>query len=228
MKYVKVKGVTILMVLVLIMFVSSMSIKAYETLSIYPSNAVQTFYISSNCPTAGLSAVSNAISTWNGASPTTFRFVLGNSGNKSSHKATYNSTKKDMTSDGYNTIGTVLNALEVSSVCGRGAVAFCYSFRSTVQTTRFSESDICINSLYTFGNGAGIEYCDYQGVFTHELGHALALGDCNYSGSVLSCPTMYGAGTLSGTTGYIYYYLRSLTSDDKSGKKWMGTMLGFD
>jgi hypothetical protein len=88
------------------------------------------------------------------------------------------------------------------------------------------ESDIALNSMYTYGNGYSQSYNDYQGIFTHELGHTFGLGDLyTWTNPIQVIPTMYGSNINSGTL--ISYYLRTLEDDDKAGKAQVASIRGF-
>lgn len=83
----------------------------------------------------------------------------------------------------------------------------------------YSNFDIILNSSETFAicTRLGQNANDYQGVFTHEFGHAIGLAD-RYTtvGSGNYFPTMYGNNAFNGIN--TTYAFRDLLQDDKDGK----------
>lgn len=182
-----------------------------------PQYSNYNYYIASSCPTSALSAVSSAINTWNVPYPS-LKFTLVST-SKSSYSFSYG--------DKVNTIGSSLSNSVFAQLGGSGAIAVNLL---SISSGRIYESDIAFNNMHTYGNGNGNSsspvYYDYQGVFTHELGHTFALGDVYTTNvSINDLPTMYGYNEYNGII--TYYYFRTLSADDVSGKAKVISLRGF-
>ena len=208
----KKKYISILCMLLLIFSVSS-SVSAY-TFSNLPNYSSYSYFIASSCPTGAVNAVINSFTPWNATTP--------------SMTVTLASTSKSGFSfgigNGINTIGSLLTNNDFAVYGGSGAIAM--NVKALNSSGYIIESDIAINNIYTYGNGNSQSYYDYQGVFTHELGHTFGLGDIyTWSDPIQVIPTMYGLDKYSGTV--TYYYLRTLEEDDKAGKAQVASLRGF-
>lgn len=96
----------------------------------------------------------------------------------------------------------------------------------SLSTGRIIESDIALNRDYTYCDGNSTTDFDYQGVFTHELGHTFGLDDLEiYSGPINAIQTMYANSTYNWYP--VYYYFRDLDQDDKTGKAMVASLCGF-
>lgn len=169
------------------------------------------YYRAKSCPDEATSAIKNAMKTWNEAGKEiTFKLK---------------SEKKGFaTNDSINTVGSRLKNSTMKKIFGvNNAIA---ANHITFTENGYIEfSDIAINKQYEYGNGQNRDYFDYQGVFTHELGHTLGLRDL-YEGdkklkasSENDLPTMYGESYFKKHSYSVYPFLRSLANGDKSGIK---------
>ncbi|MDO9534278.1 MAG: matrixin family metalloprotease [Bacillota bacterium] len=139
-------------------------------------------------------AATNAASTWNSAP-----------GNLKFSKQTQSSGTIDL-SDTRNDVAA-LNFSQYEFLPNNfiGAI-----YRQPLNGTTHRNFDIFLNRDYNWGDGSSPDYFDRQGVFTHEFGHALGLGDVYVMSTPV--PTMYYDGT------YFSYAMRTLENDDRSGK----------
>lgn len=171
------------------------------------------YQISIDCPDNAINAVINSFTPWQ--SIATGLNVRLASNSKSSFY--YNR------GDGVNTIGSVISNARFEAMGGYGANAV-----NSKQTSdgMIIESDIAINESSAWGNGNSTSYHDYQGIFTHELGHTFGLLDIvNWNNVAGLVPTMYGYSYLSSQP--VSYYLRTLEEDDKAGKIEVARLRGF-
>lgn len=203
-------------------------IKTKDGKYILPLNKVTYYYIASNCDTSAIAPIQNGMSTWNAAPPTTFKLNLVNA-NKSNYR--YNISNPQ---DYINTIGTAMTVTEMA-ILNPSAIAF-NSILYGLSDYLIIESDIGYNTGFSFGvNGGPYDsFYDWQGVFTHELGHTIGLTDIyDHSGYLNTLPTMYGQSSwqqYNPTLVYypnIFIYLRDLADDDKNGKAYVASIRGF-
>jgi hypothetical protein len=183
-----------------------------------PNSLTQYVYYSNQCSSEAKTPIQNAINTWNSASPTSMSFSLRPTINLYS----YNPSSPV---DGFNTIGTPLPYSVFSVIANSSTAVMCNTFQATLSNSKWkiTEFDILYNMSYTFGvnTSTSLPY-DWQGLFTHELGHSFGLADLAYwDNTVSTIPTMYGgASFIYGMNYYdnITYYYRTLTSYDTTGK----------
>lgn len=150
-------------------------------------------------PSGFLSAVQNAMQTWNNGGAS---FVFSYGGASDSHDYGV-----------YDSINLVDIGYLKSGVIGQNKIWY-----STVSSGYLLETDIRFNSAYYSWatDGSGSKY-DVQNVATHEMGHSLSLGDL-YSESDKE-KTMYGY-TAEGET-----KKRSLDPDDADGIRYLYPMV---
>ena len=159
----------------------------YETL-LHKIRITKTFVPSSEFGTTSKTHMGYAVEQWNTAAGTTLMEI-----SSSTHSSTgYHNT------DGNNYI--------YKEDVGADYVAECWYIWGFFGT--LTESDININSYYSWANSAQPDCYDLYSVFLHETGHAAGLADL-YSPSD-SAAVMYGYSATNTTK-------RSLTADDIAG-----------
>ena len=134
--------------------------------------------------------------------------------------------------DEFNTIGAELSETEWSRYGMPDAVMITLSHVS--DEGEILTSDILVRESANWTNTTSSGRRDYQGAFTHELGHALGLKDmygnykyADYKNFIRwfttdeSLPTMYGYDTYKSSNKYVFYHLRSLESGDINGLKYI-------
>ncbi len=171
----------------------------YEISVATPANNNLTYKVSSTMPAVAQSSVTSAAAEWN--SRGNFNLIYG--GYRSSAPSKYD------------------NVFDVAYVNPSDfdfptkAVGVCIKYSYS-----YTYCDIFLNSTKKWTNGNKEGYYDYQGILTHEFGHAIGLGDVYYySGNV---STMYGLHSTSSTNyGVASYQLRSLESDDLNGYNYL-------
>lgn len=83
--------------------------------------------------------------------------------------------------------------------------------------SRHRNFDLLLNADQPFGSGNSQSFNDWQGVFTHEFGHAVGLDDLHVYTQGLPIPTMYGFTTdILGRN--ITFDWRTLEIGDRNGK----------
>jgi len=176
-----------------------------------PMDYINNYYIARTCSSSAFYPILNAVNAWNSAPPTKFRFNLVN--------GPVNSNYNGSVGDGISTIGQPISDSELVSLGYYSSVAVNF-LTGTVNGPYFLvyESDIVYNTSAIFGIGDSVNFFDWQGVFTHELGHSIGLNDIySYSGGISNLPTMWYTDTYQQYNN-VSYHLRSLTTDDMNGK----------
>lgn len=189
--------------------------------SSYPAYKTYHYYKAPSCPSTALSAIDLAMSAWNIASGNTMTLTL--SGNTT--------TKIFDMYDTYNSIGTMMSQADLMALGASNAIAV---NATTPQSNSIRNSDIALNSSFSYGNGQSTAYYDYRGIFTHELGHTWGLKDL-YDGypqlsmsSISDVPTMYGSAyTPFSSVLNVFPFMQSLTQGDINGIKAMKQFLGW-
>lgn len=192
--------------------ISSLLVTCLLSLSVLPAFAYSkgtpipwkyaNFYKSSSLPVASKLPLTGAMSTWNNAG-SKFRFYDGGMMQAGTAMTTYNYK------------------------CEIGCVSFKTDPRvpfdlyskiiaiTTYQPDYANYPDIYLNKDVSFSTNTTWGSHDYQGVITHELGHALKLKDMyGYNGVFM--PTMY-AYIKSWPWDESAYYFRTLEVDDLNG-----------
>lgn len=181
-----------------------------------PKYTSYTFHLGSGYANAAIPAIRSAIAAMNNNS----RFSL-----------TYNETVKlAEIADGVCTIGSELDNGTMEILCGDGT--YMGTVLSRGKAGKIKEVDIFVNAACGWVHSTSTSAYDYQGAFTHELGHALGLLDMyhyahnDYEDYVRfqkwfttdeSLPTMYGFATYKDSKKIVYPYLRTLESGDCNG-----------
>ncbi len=184
-----------------------------------PASNSFSFYKTSSTPSVANNAISSAINTWNNVT-SSMQFTL-NSG-----------TKALDVNDSYNTIGSLLSADEFAAITNSYTYVAA-TYHNINSNGRMNSFDIFLNSSYAFGNGQNNSYNDYQGIFTHELGHVWGLRDVYETSTqfnvnnVNELPTMFGAVNYSGYSGNISILLRDLRTGDINGLLVIKELCGF-
>ena len=182
-----IKKTGIFLLAVLLIFSLSTTAFAYETLS-HKIRSAKTFVPSSAFGTTSKTHMGYAVEKWNTAAGTTLMQI-----SSSTHSSTgYHNN------DGKNYI--------YKEDAGTDYVAQCWYEWNIFGS--LTESDININSYYSWANSAQPNCYDLYRVFRHETVHAAGLADL-YSSSD-SAAVMYGYSSTNTTK-------RSLTADDIAG-----------
>lgn len=183
-----------------------------------PQYSSYTYYKTSSTPSTASGAIENAMSAWNAV-------------DSSMTLSVKSITKPFDTTDSYNTIGTVLSQDDFAIVAGTYTAVAVNSLR--MSNSKIINSDIALCGYYAFGNGQSNNYYDYQGIFTHELGHTWGLMDIYESSAqfnasnVNELPAMYGSVTYSGFSSNVTVFLRYLKTGDKNGLGVVKSVRGF-
>ncbi|MBE5939650.1 MAG: hypothetical protein E7266_04550 [Lachnospiraceae bacterium] len=187
----------------------------YKICAALPMYKNYTYYKTSSTPSID-TAIQNAMNTWNNAS------LQANSGNRINFFSLASGTKTCDINDSYNTIGSLVSYYDIISAGGT-ATAIALNSRFTYNSGYIFFSDIMFNSNYSFGNGMSMQYYDYQGILTHELGHTLGLDDL-YENSieldvdtVNDLPVMYGSDTYGNASVNVTVLLRYIKQGDIDG-----------
>ncbi len=178
---------------------------AWVRLGYIPPSSNVSYSIHSSFPSSQYNTVISASNTWNEANAK-FKFTCGTVpsyatlifGNNTFHVAMID----------FSLYGWPINA--------NGA----HIYDSSSST---AYGDILLNSKRTWGNGSSSSYLDYQGILTHEFGHAAGLGDVYSSGDItVGSPGDYALTTMYAHSDYSTnnsYGMRTLEADDIAGLK---------
>lgn len=166
------------------------------------------YYLGKNCDSNSIEAIKKSLKTWNSCS-TEIKFK---------YKA---AKKKFATEDKINTIGTKFSTKSMLKHFGSNTAIAANIFH--ISGVHIVESDIVLSDAYDYCNGQNRYAYDYQGVFTHELGHTFGLRDLYFGDKQLSVsseidlPTMYGEAYYKHHSYSVFTFIRSLSSGDKKG-----------
>lgn len=186
-----------------------------------PKYTSYTFHLGSGYVNTAIPAIRSAIAAMNNNS----RFSL-----------TYNEAVKPAeTEDGVCTIGSELDNYAILALCGTSNACM-VTMCTRGSAGKIKETDIFVNNAFGWAHSTSTSVYDYQGAFTHELGHALGLLDMyhyahnDYEDYVRfqkwfttdeSLPTMYGVATYKDSKKIVYPYLRTLESGDCNGLEYV-------
>ena len=190
-----------------------------------PQSSSMLFYLGEGYSNNAIAAIQAAIATMNNNTP--FDITLSFA------------TKPAVQYDYYNTIGAEINNATMEGMYGDNINMIAVYTRAS--DSRLIATDIIVNSDSNWTNTVSSTRKDYQGGFTHELGHALGLLDlyhirlpsdgsewykdyanfANWFTTDESLPTMYGFAVHDSDDKYVYYYLRSLESGDINGLNYI-------
>ncbi len=175
-----------------------------------PGRTTYVYTAHSSLNSSMITAVRAAATTWNSTNDGLYlNYGFGSTGTIS-----WTDSRNDIFSANFQQIGLPSSAI--------GATIFLQG--------DFETFDLGINSVHSYGTGSGESYFDLQGLFTHELGHVWGLLDLFLSSPEVlgktrnNVPTMYGMNSFDGTNN-IYYYLRTLESDDIAGKAYIASLI---
>ena len=192
------KQILVLITLIII-FLTAKELSAYElgytengnTLK-WPSNEITMFYNILSAPSGSDNAINAAMLTWNNVVNSSFTFT--NSGNS------LNSAFGKLDSKNIISFGSLS---EYEGTLAINAVWY------NPTTGELLDSDIRINTDYSFSTDKTSDTFDVQNILTHELGHSLFLSDLYNAAD--SEKTMYGY------AGYEETKKRTLHNDDIAG-----------
>jgi hypothetical protein len=177
----------------LLLFNLTLGVYAYKISGIKPeTNTVSWHANATSLPYAGITAAD----TWNAAASGRFKFSYSS---YSYGQVDYKDNRSDV---------GLANLAELGF--SQSAVGIFISKLNSGNT--YSHFDILLNTRWNWGTGSGDGYYDYQGILTHEFGHAVGLDDV-YD-SYLSNVTMYGYATQWPNT---FLIKRTLKVDDING-----------
>ena len=192
----------LMLLIVLLVATPVLAITGYRIMSI-PLTTTLTWHPHNSLGFTLTSFASAAANTWN-AAPGNLRFAMST---VSTGSIVLGDTRNDVGYVRFSQAGLPANMVGAAFVV----------VTTLNGQSRHRNFDLLLNADQPFGNGNSQSFNDWQGIFTHEFGHAVGLDDLYVYSQGLPIPSMYGFNTdIFGRN--ITFDLRTLEIGDRNGK----------